>query len=130
MNPGGGWAMRPTEVAMEGGLMGEYSLVRFVSPISGDYQVDAHFSGIHFGLSSTDVHILKGRVSLFDATIDGYGGDPNFHPIQGASPNADYSAVIHLRAHEILTFAVGFGPNRTHFSDTTGLALTITELEK
>ncbi len=119
--PTHGWAVRAGQVAMEASNTGQYSLVRFVVPISGRYQVTARFEGIHFRLSSTDVHVLHGPVHLFDSEIDGYGGDAAFHPIEGAHPTASYSALLRLKAHEIVTFAVGYGGNRTNFNDTTGL---------
>jgi hypothetical protein len=52
-----GWAIRPGEVAMEASNTGQYSLIRFVAPVAGTYKINAHF-GVHFGLSSTDVHVL------------------------------------------------------------------------
>ena len=82
-----------------------------------------------FGLSSTDVHVLQNSVSLFDADIAGYGGDPAFHPVQGASPTALYSGKVKLRANDIVTFAVGYGKNKTNYCDTTGLVVRIDLLD-
>jgi hypothetical protein len=64
-----GWSVRPGEVAMEGSNSGQYSMVRFVAPVAGIYKVTAQFEGVHFGLSTTDVHVLHNGVSLFDADI-------------------------------------------------------------
>ncbi|MGC2403163.1 MAG: hypothetical protein WA510_25465 [Acidobacteriaceae bacterium] len=116
-----GWAVRPGEVAMEASNAGQYSLVRFVAPKAGTYKIKAQFEGIHFGLSSTDVHVLHNGVSLFDAYIDGYGGDPAFHAVQGANPTAEYSGSAKLAAKDTVTFAIGVGRNKTNYSDTTGL---------
>lgn len=116
-----GWAARAGQVAMEGSNSGQYSLVRFITPANGTYEVSAHFEGIHFGLSTTDVHVMHNHESLFDADIEGYGGDPAFHRIEGAHPTADYSGTLQLRAHDTIDFAVGYGKNKTHFGDTTGL---------
>lgn len=116
-----GWAVRAGEVAMEASNTGQYSLIRFVAPSAGIYKVTARFEGIHFGLSTTDVHVLHNSSSLFDADIEGYGGDPAFHRVQGVSPTAAYSGRIKLRLHDIITFAVGYGKNRTNYCDTTGL---------
>jgi hypothetical protein len=116
-----GWAVRAGEVAMEASNSGQYSLVRFVAPAAGTYQISARFAGVHFGLSTTDVHVLHNGTSLFDADIDGYGGDPAFHKVQGASPTAAYSGQIELKANDTITFAVGYGKNKTHYGDTTGL---------
>ena len=90
---------------------GVCSLVRFVAPGEGSYEITAQFEGIHFGLSSTDVHVLHNADSLFDADINGYGGDPAFHEIKGTSPTAAYKGRVRLEAHDIVTFAVGYGKN-------------------
>jgi hypothetical protein len=116
-----GWAVRPGEVAMEASNTGQYSLIRFVAPVAGTYKITAQFEGVHFGLSSTDVHVLHNGTSLFDADIAGYGGDPAFHKLEGASPTAAYTGQVKLKAHDIITFAVGYGKNKTNSCDTTGL---------
>jgi hypothetical protein len=125
-----GWAARAGEVAMEASNTGQYSLVRFVAPSAGTYKISAKFEGIHFGLSTTDVHVLHNDNALFDADIDGYGGDPAFHKIQGGSPTAEYSAQIKLKANDTITFAVGYGKNKTNFGDTTGLFARVILLKK
>jgi hypothetical protein len=116
-----GWAARAGEVAMEASNSGQYSLIRFVATAPGIYKVTARFEGIHFGLSSTDVHVLHNATALFDAQIEGYGGDPAFHELQGISPTAAYSGQIDLKVNDTVTFACGYGKNKTNFSDTTGL---------
>jgi hypothetical protein len=121
MGSSNGWSARAGEVAMEAGITGQYSLVRFVAPASGRYTVSAQFAGVHFGLSTTDVHVLHNGTSLFDADIDGYGGDPSFHKVQGSNPTADYSGQVDLKAGDTVTFAVGYGKNKTNYGDTTGL---------
>jgi hypothetical protein len=121
LGSGKGWAVRPGEVAMEGSNSGQYSLVRFVASAAGTYKITAQFEGIHVGLSTTDVHVLHNAVSLFGADIDGYGGDPAFHAVQGASPTAQYEGQAMLAANDTVTFAVGYGKNKTNSCDTTGL---------
>ena len=116
-----GWAARSGEVAMEASNTGQYSLVRFVAPSAGVYEISARFAGVHFGLSSTDVHVLHNSKSLFDGWIEGYGGDPAFHKVEGAYPTASYSGKVELKLKDTVTFACGYGRNKTHFSDTTGL---------
>ena len=116
-----GWAVRVGEVAMEASNSGQFSLVRFTAPVDGAYKVSAQFAGIHYGLSTTDVHVLHNGASLFDADIEGYGGDPAFHKVEGASPAASYSGQVELKANDTVTFAVGWGKNKTNSGDTTGL---------
>jgi hypothetical protein len=123
-----GWAVRAGQVAMEASNSGQYSLIRFVAPADGTYQVQVRFEGIHFGLSTTDVHVLHNAKSLFDAEIQGYGGDPNFHKVEGANPVAEYSGKVTLAKDDTLTFACGYGKNQTHFGDTTGLSVQLRRL--
>ena len=115
-----GWVVRGGEVAMEASNSGQYSLVRFVAPVAGTYKISAQFAGVHVW-STTDVHVLHNGASLFDADIDGYGGDPAFRKVQGASPTAEYSGQIEMKANDTVTFAVGYGKNKTNSGDTTGL---------
>ena len=91
---------------MEASNSGQYSLIRFVAPAQGTYQITARFEGIHFGRSSTDVHVLHNATSLFDAEIEGYGGDPAFHAVVGTSPTAAYSGQIDLKANDTVTFCM------------------------
>jgi hypothetical protein len=125
-----GWSVRPGEVAMEGSTTGQYSLVRFLAPEAAKYHVTAKFEGVHFGLSTTDVHILLNNTSLFAADINGYGGDPAFHAVQGASPSAEYSGDISLKANDTVTFAVGYGRNKTNSCDTTGLFVQVHRISR
>ena len=87
---------RPQEVAIEGSNSGQYGVVEFVAPFAGSYAIQAHFEGVHFRLSSTDVHVLAGDAGLFAAQINGYGGDPAFHAVEGSSPAADYEGTATL----------------------------------
>ena len=115
-----GWVVRGGEVAMEASNSGQYSLVRFVAPVAGTYKISAQFAGVHVW-STTDVHVLHNGTSLFDADIDGYGGDPAFRQVQGANPTAEYSGQLEMKANDTVTFAVGYGKNKTNSGDTTGL---------
>jgi hypothetical protein len=124
-DPTNSWAVRPGEVAMEASADAQYSVVQFVAPVAGHYDVQADFTGIHFRLSSTDVHVLYGDTAAFDAVIDGYGGDPAFHALEGQSPRASYHDVHAVAAGDVLSFAVGVGQNGTYNNDTTGLFVHI-----
>jgi hypothetical protein len=115
---------------MEASDSGQYSIVRFIAPSTGLYAIKAEFAGAHFGLSTTDVHVLHNVASLFAADIQGYGGDPAAHRIEGASPTASYSGRVPLKIRDAVSFAVGYGKNKTHFGDTTGLYARIVLLER
>ncbi len=106
---------------MEASNSGQYSLIRFTAPYTGQYHITAHFEGVHFRLSSTDVHVLHNSTHLFDADIDGYGGDAKFHKIEGTHPTASYEGLVKLERGDTVIFAVGYGKNKTNYNDTTGL---------
>jgi hypothetical protein len=125
-----GWAISDGQIAMEGSNTGQYSLVRFVAPRAGNYSVNAKFVGIHYGLSTTDVHVLKNGSSVFDADINGYGGDPAFHAVEGSNPRAEYSGQMQLKANDRITFAVGYGANKTNYGDTTSLSVRVVLLSE
>jgi len=125
VDPTRSWALGPGEVALEASNDGQYSIVRFVVPRSGRHRVQARFRGIHARLSSTDVHVLVNATSVLDASVEGYGGDRKFHPRQGRQPRAIFSRALDLQAGDVVSFAVGYGSNRTHFNDTTGLRVRI-----
>jgi hypothetical protein len=119
------WALRPGEIAMEGGNNGEYSMLRFKVPHAGRYRIKVIFEGVHVRLSSTDVHVLLNGQHLFDDLIDGYGGDPAFHAIVGAHPAATFQDTLVLQKSDLLVFAIGYGSNGTFYNDTTGLMISI-----
>lgn len=119
------WAAKPGEIVMEGSNSGQYSMVRFVVPATGQYKVKATFEGVHSRISTTDVHILLNDQHLFDDIIEGYGGDPVLSEQKGAHPVASWASSIHLSKGDILTFAIGYGSNKTFYNDTSGLLLSI-----
>ncbi|OQP61507.1 hypothetical protein A3860_31775 [Niastella vici] len=119
------WALRPWEIGMEGSNTGQYSVLRFTVPKMGKYRIKAVFEGVHVRISTTDVHVLLNSQHLFDAVIEGYGGDPVLHATVGAHPSATFEDSISLQKGEMLYFAVGYGPNGTFYNDTTGLLITI-----
>jgi hypothetical protein len=122
---GPGWAVRAGQLALEASNDGRYAVVRFTAPASGRYRISARFEGVHFERSTTDVRVMHGGRTLFSADIDGYGGDPAFHPVEGSNPAADYAGTVDLERGDTIDFAVGYGQNRTHFCDTTGLTARI-----
>jgi len=124
-DPTNSWSARPGQIVMEGSNTGQFSMLRFIAPVSGEYKLSAVFEGVHRRLSTTDVHILLNDRHLFDDIIDGYGGDPSFFAITGGHPVSSYTETLRLNKNDVLTFAVGYGPNKSHFNDTTGLMLSI-----
>ena len=127
VDPTNSWALRPGEIAMEGNNNGQYSMLRFIVPSKTRVHMKVVFEGVHFRLSSTDVHILKNSTRLFDDIIDGYGGDSTYHSKSGRHPVSVYEATLDLDKGDIITFALGYGENKTFYNDTTGLLITLKE---
>ena len=121
----GRWALKPFQMAMEGSNTGQYGMLRFKPPMPGKYRIKVIFEGVHIGLSTTDVHVLKNDEVLFNDFIDGYGGDAGFHPVTGTHPSCTYEGTMQLNTGDRVIFAVGYGANMNHFDDTTGLTITI-----
>jgi hypothetical protein len=119
------WTARPGEIVMEGSGSGQYSMLRFRVPLSGKYRIKVIFEGVHFRLSTTDVHVLLNAQSLFSDNINGYGGDSLFHAIVGPHPTSTYKGILQLQQNDELTFAVGYGSDGTNYNDTTGLLIYI-----
>ncbi len=95
------------------GQGGEVSVLRFVTPATGQYTVSASFIGLDRGPTSTDVHVLLNSVALFDGAVGAFRSGPS------------YQAILTLQAGDHVDFAVGFGSNGNYFADTTGLTAQI-----
>jgi hypothetical protein len=119
------WAAKPGEIVMEGSNSGQYAIVRFVVPATGQYKVKAIFEGVHSRLSTTDVHILLNDQHLLDDIIEGYGGDTILSEQKGAHPVTSWASSMQLKKGDILAFAIGYGSNKTFYNDTSGLLLSI-----
>lgn len=122
------WAAKPFEIVMEASNTGQYSLLQYTVTGAGEYRVKAIFEGVHFNQSTTDVHVLVNQGIVFSGIIEGYGGDSTLHAITGNYPSATYSGTVHLAKGDKLTFAVGYGANKNHYNDTTGLLLEIEKI--
>jgi hypothetical protein len=111
---GSTYTLLPGQLHLHPGQGGEVSVLRFITPSTGQYSLAASFIGLDFGgPTTTDVHVLLNSVALFDAAVGAFGSGPS------------YQAVLTLQAGDHLDFAVGFGGNGNYFSDTTGLAAQI-----
>ncbi len=98
------------------GPNGQYSEVTWTAPDSAKYRLKSAFTGYDTFGTTTDVHVLKNGVSLFDADIVGYQTEEAF------------SADLILQQGDVLSFAVGYGPNQDYGFDSTGIAAHLTNL--
>jgi hypothetical protein len=106
---------QPGQLAFHPGPNGQFSVVRFVAPTAGDYSLQSSFTGLDFvGPTTTDVHVLRNGVSLFDGVISAFGSGPSFATSQ------------RLSAGDTIDFKVGVGSDGTFAFDTTGLGARIT----
>jgi hypothetical protein len=105
--------LQPGQIVMHPDATGQYSVVRFTAPTTGDYTLDTAFSGLDTTPTTTDVHVLLDGSSLFDGAVDSY-----------EIPQA-YSSSLSLSAGDTVDFAVGDGSNKNYFNDSTGLTATL-----
>ena len=96
--------------AFHPGPNGEFSIYRFTTPSTGSYVLSSIFSGIDSG--GTDVYILNNGAQIFTANITG-GSTSNF------------GNTLSLTAGDLIDFAVGVGTDGNFFSDSTGIAATL-----
>ena len=104
-----GWTPAHT-AAFHPGPSGEFSIYRFTAPSTGSYVLSSTFSGIDNG--GTDVHILNNGTQFFTANITG-GSTSNF------------GNTLSLTAGDLIDFAVGVGTDGSYYSDSTGIAATL-----
>ncbi|MEN6308566.1 MAG: sugar-binding domain-containing protein [Anaerohalosphaeraceae bacterium] len=85
-------------ISLNPGAGGEYSVVRWTAPSTGDYFVSAKFRGTGC-YSTTDLHILRGSELLFKGFIN----------VCGWGDKYEYSDRIKLAAGETIDIVVGWG---------------------
>ncbi len=105
------WA--PNRLALHPGPNGEYCVLRWTAPATGEYSVSAKFTGIA-QQASTDVHVLHQGQSLFDGFVN----------LQGQSNESASEKMVSVTTGETVDFAVGWG-NGQYGGDTTAIAATI-----
>lgn len=104
--------MPPDALLLHPGKNGEFTVVRWNAPWSGEYSIDARFEAHNF--TTTDVHILHNRVVVAEEIIEGLHAAHDF-------------SLRHLRLQkgDYIEFAVGYGQNRNYYGDSTGLKAVI-----
>jgi len=102
------------------GPTGQYSVTRWTASTSGTYQLAATFKSLRVAVqaATTDVHVLKNSVSIFDGTIS------SFVPWSDQS----FAMTLPLSAGDTIDFVVGRGPNNDSSCDSTGLKASIAPL--
>ncbi len=110
------------------GSGGDIATARWTASSTVLVTVSAVFSGLSWagGGTTTDVHVLRNGVSLFDGTVDGFVGRAaqGYSDAFGPSPTQSFSTTMTVTAGDTLDFCVGFG-NGSYAHDITGLAATV-----
>ena len=108
---------QPDELLFHPGPTSEYSVLRFVVPASGSYQLLGTFTGRDSGPATTNVSILLN--SGVGSPL--FTGDIN---INGGGNAASFNLTQSFSAGDTLDFSIGDG-NGTYFNDSTGLKLSV-----
>ena len=106
----------PDQMTFHPGPSGQYSLVRWTSPIEAQVGIEALFTGGSFvapWAPTTDVHVLLNGSPLFDAIL------------RGSPSSIAFARTIDVGIGDRVDFAVGFGPDASYISDTTSLTARI-----
>jgi hypothetical protein len=114
---GGLLTWQPGQMSLHPGLAGEYTHVRWTSPLSGLMQLDAQFDGSiqasFLPAPTTDVHVILNGVPIFDGFV------------LGAIGSASFNFSLPVIVGDVLDFAAGIGPDGTATSDTTAFQARI-----
>ena len=90
-----------------------YSVVRWTAPTSGRFDLLGLFVGLGIP-ATTDVHVLKNSVSVFDSQI------------RTQIDTSIFDLRVYVVKGDTIDFAVGIGSDGSMDSDATGLKATIT----
>lgn len=105
--------MAPGEGLLHPGPTGAYADARLVISNAVTATLDVQFRGIDAVGTTTDVHVLRNGVSLFDGLVNGYGATQT------------YGVTMAFAAGDVIDFAVGMGSNGNYVDDSTGLRVTL-----
>ncbi len=104
----------PGRLSFHPGSKGEYSVVRWTAPESGEYSLRAAFLAIDQSGTTTDVHVLLRGRPVFDGWV-------NLH---GQGKKSTYEGKMACQQGDHVDLVVGWG-NGTHVCDSTGLEIRI-----
>jgi hypothetical protein len=102
----------PDMLSLHPGRNGEFTVVRWTAPWTGEYSIEARFEALDF--ATTDVYILHNASVIGEEIIDNEGASHDFSLCRMA-----------VRAGDHIDFAVGYGQNRNYYGDSTGLRARI-----
>lgn len=102
-------------VAVHPSSSGEYSILRWTAPFSGQFSISVAYSDIpNDEVATVDVHALRNGVSFFDSSL-------------GTETTTGYSTgSMSLSSGDVIDFAVGFGSGASYAFDHTAVQASIT----
>ncbi|NQT17086.1 MAG: alpha-galactosidase, partial [Planctomycetes bacterium] len=104
----------PGRLAFHPGPKGQYSVVRFASPESGKFAVEAEFLAVD-ERATTDVFVLDRGKSVFEGRIRA----------EEQVKTTSFDGMLTVDKGDALDFVVGWG-NGTYICDSTGLEIRLT----
>jgi hypothetical protein len=121
LHPAGTIYAAPGIIAEHPGANGQFAVIRWTAAQAGSYQVNAGFFGISEAgqQTSTDVHVLKNNISVFDGLVQGHWANEN---VRIGSGTLNFT----LAANDTIDFVVGYGSNHNYYFDSTRLDAVIT----
>ena len=123
-----GW-FEPGQLGFQPGVSDEICDVRWTSPLDGYISINAEFVGQDPSGATTDVHVLKNNVSVFDGNINGFVGTKAADYADGFGINKlSHSCVVSVVKGDIIDFIAGYGSNNNTGCDATGVSATVTPL--
>ncbi len=99
------------------GPTGHYADARLTTAAPMTGVLNTSFIGIDYtGGTTTDVHVYKNGIALFDSSINAFGELKN------------YTSTLTFAVGDTLDFLVGWGANENYLFDSTGFYTTISEI--
>ena len=103
----------PGRLSFHPGPKGEYSVVRWTAPESGEYSLQAAFVAID-QQTTADVHVLCRGRPVFDGLVN----------VGGQGKRTSYEGKLAVGKHDTMDFVVGWG-NGSYVCDSTGLEVRL-----
>jgi hypothetical protein len=112
------WATwEPGGLAFHPGPKGEYSVVRWTVPETGNYEIKARFFGPD-NRPTTDVHVLHNGRAIFEGSLN----------LRNSTNSVSYKGNLLAGKGDTIDFVVGVG-NGNYGGDTTGLEAAVLSTE-
>ncbi|MHB9036630.1 MAG: carboxypeptidase regulatory-like domain-containing protein [Armatimonadota bacterium] len=117
--------IEPGMAYMFPGEGGQYATARWTSPNAGSINISALFTGQSPVGTTSDVHVVRNGVSIYDGNVNGFNGtSPDYGDRFGATPSRAFSGQVTVAAGDTIDFCVGYD-NGSYVNDATGISALI-----